>query len=223
MNSGLEDKEVSDLLKKIFTPLLLCMGTFGNLISIKIFCQPNMKKYTTFRYLTLLSIVDLCTLYTGCGQIFFDVFFGIDVRSINDFTCKIQSFLVYFFTHFSSILLAGNFKTKTHHLNLIAYIRFFFLKIAMSIDRTVSILSRRANKRSTPRSAMRIFFILGFIIALLNIHFIFFTRLVENILPEDDEDKIPINRTFKIVRFCYAPPNSLYFSYVSIIFPWLKF
>jgi len=55
MNLTQNSNETSDLLKKIFTPLLLCMGTFGNLISIKIFCQPNMKKYTTFRMILLVK------------------------------------------------------------------------------------------------------------------------------------------------------------------------
>ena len=121
MSSKQDNNEASDLLNKIFTPLLLCLGTFGNIISIKIFCKNSMKKYTTFRYLTLLSVIDLCTLYTGCGQIFLNVFFGIDVRSINHFTCKIQSFLVYFFTHFSSVLLAGNFKIKILKSNCLKY------------------------------------------------------------------------------------------------------
>ena len=84
----MDDKEFSDLLKKLFTPLLLCLGTFGNIISITIFTKESMKKYSTFRYLTLLSIIDLCTVYVGCGQIFFGVFFDIDIRTLNVFFCR---------------------------------------------------------------------------------------------------------------------------------------
>ena len=73
MNEYFTDKEASDLLKKIFTPILLSLGLFGNTISMIIFNKPSMKKHSTFRYLTLLSVLDLSVLYTGCGQIFLDV------------------------------------------------------------------------------------------------------------------------------------------------------
>ena len=60
-----DDKYASDLIKKIFTPVLLCTGLVGNIISIIIFSRDSLRKYTTFRYLTLLSVLDLCVLYTG--------------------------------------------------------------------------------------------------------------------------------------------------------------
>jgi len=171
MNSGLEDKEVSDLLKKIFTPLLLCMGTFGNLISIKIFCQPNMKKYTTF-------------------------------RSLNDLSCKLNSFFVYFFTHFSSMLLA-----------------------LMSIDRTLAILSRRSRAITKPETTLRIFFITGLLLALINVHFLFFTHLIDYEMPPS-EMNLSLghlnysNETIQTIKVCYGEFNSYYFVYITKVFPW---
>jgi hypothetical protein len=106
MDFTIDEKNASDLIKKIFTPILLLLGLVGNIISITIFSRDSMKKYTTFRYLTLLSILDLCVLYTGCGQILLDVYFHIDIRLLNELSCKMHSFLVYFFTHCSSLLLA---------------------------------------------------------------------------------------------------------------------
>ena len=100
------EKDTSDLLKKVFTPFLLVFGLLGNTMSIIIFSNKSMRKFTTFRYLKLISIVDIFCLLTGCLHIMLNVYFGIDFRLINELTCKIQSFLVYFFTHFSSMLLA---------------------------------------------------------------------------------------------------------------------
>jgi len=143
MNSYFSDKQASDLIKKIFTPILLCLGLFGNTMSMVIFNKDSLKKHSTFRYLTLLSILDLCVLFSGCGQILLDVYFEIDIRSLNELSCKVvfsyfffhkilssyfksfiffkmHSFLVYFFTHFSSMLLA-----------------------IMSIDRAFAILSKK--------------------------------------------------------------------------------
>ena len=200
MNSAeLEDKEISDLLKKIFTPLLLCLGTFGNIISIKIFCKDTMKKYTTFRYLTLLSVIDLCTLYTGCGQILFEVFFNLDIRSLNDVSCKMNSFLVYFFTHFSSMLLA-----------------------AMSVDRTIAIISRNNQLISTPQTALKIFTILGVLLAVINVHFLFFTHLIDYEVPPNELNLTfnTSNETIQTIKICYGEFNSYYFVYISKIFPW---
>ena len=89
MDWYLKDKQASDLIKKIFTPILLCLGLYGNTMSMVIFNKDSMKKHSTFRYLTLLSILDLCVLYTGCGQILLDVYFEIDIRSLNELSCKV--------------------------------------------------------------------------------------------------------------------------------------
>ena len=68
-----ENKVLSDIFKKIFMPALLFIGTFGNIISIIIFSKKSMKEYSTFQYLTLLSIVDSFVLFTGCSQIILEV------------------------------------------------------------------------------------------------------------------------------------------------------
>ena len=213
MNEYFTDKQASDMLKKIFTPILLSLGLFGNIISMIIFNKPSMKKHSTFRYLTLLSVLDLSVLYTGCGQILLDVFFQIDVRSFSQITCKMHSFLVYFFTHFSSMLLA-----------------------IMSIDRTVAILSKKGNKLSTPESALRIFYILGSIIAFINAHFLIHINLYEYDVPLIDQNStmffgshlnptiisttLQNNETIIKIRFCYSQLNSTYFEYITEYFPW---
>ena len=125
---------------------------------------------------------------------------------------KMHSFLVYFFTHFSSMLLA-----------------------VMSIDRTVAILSKKANKLSTPRSALKIFYILGSIIAFLNIHFLIFIHLFDYDVPLIDQNSttsglqhpmnptasiFTINETTQKIRFCYSQLNTTYFEYITEFFPW---
>ena len=62
-----------------------------------------------------------------------DVYFQVDIRLINEFSCKMHSFLVYFFTHCSSMLLAS-----------------------MSIDRTIAITIKQAKKFSTPQTAHKV-------------------------------------------------------------------
>jgi hypothetical protein len=88
----------------------------------------------------------------------------------------------------------------------------------MSVDRTVSIISRRAKKLSTPKSALNTFYLIGFLMILINLHFILFTELVDYEMPSNNFDLFS-NKTVTL-KFCYAPSNSIYFIYVSQIFPW---
>ena len=155
MNEASE-REVSDLLKKIFMPSLLILGLIGNGLSIVIFSQPSMRKYTTFRYLTFISILDLGSLYTGCGPMVLQVYFDLDIRVINQVTCKMTSFIVYFFTHSSSMLLA-----------------------LMSVDRTIAITIQIGKILSTPKTATKLFIAIVILIALLNAHFLIFPTLVD--------------------------------------------
>ncbi len=235
------EKSQSDILKMIFSPTFLVLGLLGNAISIIIFNQKSMKKYTTFRYLTLLSIVDICALYIGFSHILFDVYFNIDVRLINQASCKIQSFLVYFLTHFSSALLA-----------------------VMSIDRTISITFKMKNF-STPAIALRNFVLIGIFMFFVDLHFLLFTHLYELDVPPpksylntseiNDIDFLNVNSTCIIQKFsvnnknieeissfnkcanvfdefdykpddhltikiCYARLNTAYFRYLANYFPW---
>ena len=81
---GFPDSEGTTFLKKIFTPSLLMVGIFGNILSIIIFTRPSMNKHTTFRFLTFLSISDTCALLAGYGKIIFIVYFNIVIRLINE-------------------------------------------------------------------------------------------------------------------------------------------
>lgn len=155
MNESSE-RDVSDLLKKIFMPSLLILGLIGNGLSIIIFSKPSMRKYTTFRYLTFISILDLGSLYTGCGPMVLQVYFDLDIRVINQISCKITSFIVYFFTHSSSMLLA-----------------------LMSVDRTIAITIPIGKIISTPKTATKLFVAIVILIALLNSHFLLFPTLID--------------------------------------------
>lgn len=244
----MEEKEVSDLLKKFLTPILLGLGIIGNLMSIIIFSKASLIKHTTFKYLLLLSVLDLCVLITGCGSIFLEVFFGFNIRLINDYTCKIHSFMVIFFTHSSSMLL-----------------------VCMSVDRVLVINMKKGSKISNPKIASKVFWFLLLIIAVLNIHFLLFNHLITNEhridgeliikasnstsqllehpnfiitknlshnrinlkdwtknfaseLSEElvfnliNEEKMP-NYTNIPLKFCYAA-DSFYYGYLTEIFPW---
>ena len=207
MNTWTETEYISNLLNKIFLPILLFLGSVGNILSIIIFSQPSMKKFTTFRYLTFLSIIDLCTLYCGCGQLTIIVYFGKDIRLINEFTCKIHSFLVIYLSHFSSMLLA-----------------------LMSIDRTIVITFKSGKKFSTVEIAFKSFLILAGLIALIDLHILIFSHLLQ--LPDSSENEPQQNlntalnslnystTNYSIDIVCYGIPGTIYFNYLVTYNPW---
>ena len=116
-----DEKELCDLLKRILAPILLVLGITGNLVSIYIFStNKSMRRQITFRYLIYLSILDLLELTFGYGHTAILVFTNVDVRLVNNILCKAHSFLVYFFSQSSSLVL-----------------------VCMSVDRTLSIVSNK--------------------------------------------------------------------------------
>lgn len=150
------EKEMSDLMKKIFIPIILVLGIMGNLISIVIFSQNSLKKHTTFRYLFLLSIIDICVLVSGCGDILLQVYFEFNIRVISDFFCKVHSFMVIFFTHSSSMIL-----------------------LVMSIDRAVLISISNQTRLTSAKAIKKIFLAILLFITLLNLHFLLFNHLID--------------------------------------------
>ncbi len=89
----IENKLISDLLKKICIPALLVIGTFGNILSIVIFNKKSLKEYSRFQYLSLISVIDLCVLYTGCSQIILEVYIFIYIWAKKEFLNHSVNFL----------------------------------------------------------------------------------------------------------------------------------
>ena len=113
---------------KIFPPILLLIGTCGNIANYYAFNKSHMKVYSTFRFLSYLSLVDLLVLLVGLPQMITMAFTkdSYDFRSYSNFICSTHSFLTMYFTHLSSNLLA-----------------------AVSIDRVFIITNLRPNQKKT--------------------------------------------------------------------------
>ena len=195
----LNNSNIPDLLKKIFLPLIIFIGLVGNTISIMVFSRKSLKNHTTFRYLLLISVIDICVLLTCSGDMLLQVYFNLNIRLLNDFFCKTHSFLVIFFTHSSSMLLA-----------------------CMSIDRALAITIKIDSKKSKIQTVNRVFLILLILIGLLNLHFLIFTDIIyfENESSSINSTNSTNNTMYDNMKFCYARADSFYFNYLKYIFPW---
>jgi hypothetical protein len=136
---------------------LLIVGTFGNILSFIIFSQGALRKSSTFRYLALLSLMDLLVLYSGLLDLFLTIEYGgaFSLRNLHPITCRLHTFITYWSQHSSSWILSF-----------------------ISVDRAVATnCIQFARKFCTPRSAEYIVATILVIIALLNCHELVYLRL----------------------------------------------
>ncbi|CAF0737395.1 unnamed protein product [Adineta steineri] len=136
---------------------LLIVGTFGNIVSYIIFSYGTLRKSSTFRYLALLSLMDLLVLYSGLLDLFLMTEYGgtFSLRNLNPVSCRLHTFITYWSQHSSSWILSF-----------------------ISVDRAVATnFIKFAKKFCTPRSAEYIVGIILLLTALLNCHELIFLRL----------------------------------------------
>ncbi|XP_045194422.2 G-protein coupled receptor daf-37-like [Mercenaria mercenaria] len=77
----------------IVPPVLLAIGTIGNIFSFCILFK-NVKKASTYSYLSALALVDLLVLYIGLLRIWIGQF-TTDIVDTNNILCKVGIFLGY--------------------------------------------------------------------------------------------------------------------------------
>lgn len=74
-------------------PVLLVLGTIGNVLSFVIMGK-NMLKISTYSYLAVLAIMDLMVLYVGLLRMWVGTF-SVDVQNYSNLMCKTVTFLGY--------------------------------------------------------------------------------------------------------------------------------
>jgi hypothetical protein len=139
---------------------LLIVGTFGNIVSFFIFSYGTLRRSSTFRYLALLSLMDLLVLYSGLLDLFLMIEYDglYSLRNISPVTCRLHTFITYWSQHSSSWILSF-----------------------ISVDRAVATnCIKFARKFCTPRSAEYIVGLILTFIALLNCHELIFLHLQES-------------------------------------------
>ncbi|XP_052818226.1 probable G-protein coupled receptor 139 [Mya arenaria] len=86
-------------------PILLVVGTFGNLFSFIILLK-NTRKASTYSYLSVLAIMDLLVLYIGLMKLWIAQFM-INVEEVNRVFCKTAVFLGYMCSEVSVWLIVA--------------------------------------------------------------------------------------------------------------------
>ena len=159
--------------------LNILVGLLGNFINLIVLWKKNLRKISTFQFLFYLSIIDLLVLVICASDSMLTYGFYIEIRLYSSFTCKIHTFLTYFLTHMSSLIL-----------------------MCVSIDRVLvicgnssiltKILSRKL-KIYKFYTVKRVFLSLAVFLFIINVHFLVYFDLNENglsIKPYEEIDKV---------------------------------
>ena len=85
--------------------VLISIGIIGNAINIKVFSHKSMRKNSTFKFLFYLSIIDLFVLLICATDSLMTYGYLVIIRLYSESTCKMHTFLTYFLTHMSSVVL----------------------------------------------------------------------------------------------------------------------
>ncbi|KAL7668529.1 hypothetical protein ACOME3_009227 [Neoechinorhynchus agilis] len=100
-----DDEHLRVMLNVIVCPIIIAIGTIGNIISFLTLIRPKLRHQTTAIYLAVLCINDLGAIWFGLLRHYLVYGYGTEVRS-SDAMCKIHILFTYWFMHNSSILLA---------------------------------------------------------------------------------------------------------------------
>ena len=84
---------LNKLLLYYVPPILLFLGTLGNLMSFIILMNRTMRKFSTYIYLAVLSLTDILVLYVGLLSMWVGELTSYYVRDQSDWSCKIFNVL----------------------------------------------------------------------------------------------------------------------------------
>ena len=85
--------------------LLVSFGIMGNILNLIVFSRKKMRRLSTFHFLFYLSAADLLVLLVCSLDAILKFGFQIEIRLYSTVICRLHTFLTYFLTQMSSIIL----------------------------------------------------------------------------------------------------------------------
>lgn len=147
-------------------PVLIVLGTFGNLFSFIILKNRAMLKFSTYFYLMVMAVADTLVLYVGLMPLWLGELTGLDIRDRTDWTCKLTNAVGYTVSDFSVWLI-----------------------IAVTVERYLVVCHPfQANSVCSSTRAHRVVFSLLAVFACLNLHFCWTVHIVYYV---HNGDRIP--------------------------------
>ena len=137
-------------------PILILLGTFGNVFSFVILTQRSMRRVSSYTYLAVLAVADTLVLYIGMLRLWIGELTGKDIREQYDWSCKMISAFGYIFSDYSVWLI-----------------------IAVTVERYLVVCHPlKAQRMCTPSRAAKISIALFLALMLINTHFFWTVKIV---------------------------------------------
>ena len=136
-------------------PVLLVLGTLGNVFSFIILTRKQMRSVSSYIYLAVLSITDTLVLYVGLLRLWVGELTEYDIRDHSDWICKCINMFGYTVSDYSVWLI-----------------------IAVTVERYIAVCHAfKAPAMCNRQRAAKVIIGIGVIILALNFHFIFTTEI----------------------------------------------
>ena len=97
----LDESSVITFLKLYLAPMLLFIGTLGNIMSFVVFSRPVLKHSATAFYFRVLAAADTLALNVGLWPNWMRDAFDIHIYPMTDISCRIQTYLRYMLPDFA--------------------------------------------------------------------------------------------------------------------------
>ena len=137
-------------------PLLVVLGSLGNLLTVLILCCRCMRKNSTYVYLAVLAVADTVVLYVGLLRLWLGELMGQDVRDFADWLCKAVNVLGHAASDYSVWLI-----------------------IAVTVERYIVVCHPlKVVNICQGRRALGVVGILALIFLALNLHFIWTVQVI---------------------------------------------
>lgn len=88
-------------------PVIITVGTIGNIFSFMVMIQREMRQTSTFFYLAVLAVADTIVLFMSAFKTWIRLCSGFEMLHFSDATCKLFTFLTYFSLHMSAWLIVA--------------------------------------------------------------------------------------------------------------------
>ncbi|CAF1218452.1 unnamed protein product [Adineta steineri] len=85
----------------------LIFGLIGNCLSATIMFRRSRRGLSSYFYLALLAITDVCVLYTGCLLFLLDILFGYHPQIQSQFLCRLAFYIQHLVTCISAWLIVA--------------------------------------------------------------------------------------------------------------------
>lgn len=86
-------------------PVIIIMGTIGNMLSFLVLVRCQMRNTSVYFYLMTLAVADTCVLYLSAFKTWIRLIVGYELLHESDGVCKVVNFLNLFWLHLSAWLI----------------------------------------------------------------------------------------------------------------------